>query len=390
MRKYLIVGIDPGTTSGLAILGLEGEVLEINSFRDISLNELTQKVVETGNPILVSTDVSPAPDSLKQLSTMLDAKLWKPSKSLSKEEKRNLTKNYQTDDEHQLDALAASLKGYRFAKSRLKSIKNRSPKELDNHELLKLVLEGKSLRKAIDELRGEEETSSKENEASNLRTKDKKIVSLEKKIKKLQDRIKDLKEINKRKEKDIKDLKKELSRIKSRRFLEAIESSEIKDRDKKIQSLKKELSKKEEELKELSKLVSVSDQIDSYREREDKLVLKRVSSFTKNDIDELDEHLGIEEGDILYIDDASGGGSKTAERIADRVRGLVINDNLSHMAEEIFVDEGVPCIEASEIDLEYFENYVVANKNKLEKLINEKEEKLANLKKEEFKSKYGF
>ncbi|PTD93740.1 hypothetical protein C9439_06750 [archaeon SCG-AAA382B04] len=390
MRKYLIVGVDPGTTTGLAVLDLERNVLKIDSIRDISLNQLIEVIVDLGNPILISTDVSPAPDSVLQLSTMLDAEVWRPDKSLSRREKRELTKNYDTDDKHELDALAASLKGYRFVKSKKKSVKGRSPSDLEDRELVRLVIEGNSLREAIQELRQKKESKRESNEKNkSLKESEKKMKGLEKKVKELQDQIKDLEEKNRRKEEKIKDLKREISKIKSHKFLKAIESTEIENRNQKIKSLKKELSEKKDELNRLSKLISVSDRIDSYREKENKLVLKRLSSFTKDDINELEQRIGIENGDILFIEDASGGGSETAKKLADKVKAIVINNNLSHMAEKIFVKREVAHIDSSKLDLKLYDKFAIADKNQLENLIEDKENKLANIKKEKFRSKYG-
>ncbi len=383
MRKYLIVGIDPGTTTGLAVLSLEGKVLEINSWRDISLNDLIEKILEIGNPILVSTDVAPAPDTVKKLSTKLNAELWKPDKSLSKEEKREITKNYDTENHHQLDALAATLKSFRYVDSKIRNINKRSPEDLENKKLINLVIKGKSLEEAIDELKSRKEDvdSDKRDEGN------KKVSGLEKKVKDLQNQVEELKNKNKRKNQKINELKEEISKIKSKRFLSAIKSSEVRSKKKKIESLKKELSEKEKKLDKLSDLVSVSDRIDSIKEDEDKLVLKKISSFTKKNISELNKTLGIEKGDILFIKDASGGGSATADKIAEKVRAIVIENDLSHPAKNKLIKKGVPFIKSENLDLNIFENFATAKKEELNKLIKDRKKEIKKIKKERFKSK---
>ena len=58
-RKYTIVGIDPGTTVGIAILSLDGELLLSESIRGISHDEVVRMIAEYGKPAIVATDVYP-------------------------------------------------------------------------------------------------------------------------------------------------------------------------------------------------------------------------------------------------------------------------------------------------------------------------------------------
>lgn len=384
MRKYLVVGVDPGTTTGLAILGLEGEVLVIDSWRDISLSDLVEEILDVGNPIMLSTDVSPAPNSVLDLSTRLDAELWKPDKSLSQDEKRKLTKDFETDNSHEMDALAASLKSFRFLKSKLENIKNRSPSDLSNRDLIKLVIEGKSLKEAIEVLREEREIEEDIKDDVNEKRKRK---GLEKKIKNLQGKVNELNTKNEKKDKKIRELKEEISRIKSRKFLNILKSSEIKSRERKIKSLKKELSEKEEKLEELSDLVSVSDRIRSFRKKDDKLVLKKLPSFTKEEIIDLENTLGVVEGDLLFIEDASGGGGRTAEMIAEKVRAVIVTNELSHPAKEKLIQKDIPFISSSELEFRDFDKFVVIDKDELEDIIEEKKLEFEDIKKERIKSR---
>ena len=44
-KKHLIVGVDPGTTTGMAILDLEGNLLRLHSSRTMSLKDLIHMII---------------------------------------------------------------------------------------------------------------------------------------------------------------------------------------------------------------------------------------------------------------------------------------------------------------------------------------------------------
>ena len=48
-RKFTIVGLDPGTTVGIAILSLDGDLLYLKSFRGIAPDEVVKIIAEYGN-----------------------------------------------------------------------------------------------------------------------------------------------------------------------------------------------------------------------------------------------------------------------------------------------------------------------------------------------------
>ena len=56
-RKFTIVGIDPGTTVGIAILSLDGELLYLKSFRGIAPDEVVKLIAEYGKPAVIASDV---------------------------------------------------------------------------------------------------------------------------------------------------------------------------------------------------------------------------------------------------------------------------------------------------------------------------------------------
>jgi len=49
-RDYIIVGIDPGTTTAFAVLTLDGELRKLHSSRTISIPDVIEMIAEEGRP----------------------------------------------------------------------------------------------------------------------------------------------------------------------------------------------------------------------------------------------------------------------------------------------------------------------------------------------------
>ena len=112
MNMYLIAGVDPGTTTGLAVLDLDGAVVETISSKDLSLDKVIDFLITHGRVSLVAVDVSKTPGFVGKLSAQIGSIIYSPPESLSVREKIMLTREYTTSDAHQRDALAAALNAF--------------------------------------------------------------------------------------------------------------------------------------------------------------------------------------------------------------------------------------------------------------------------------------
>ncbi|OKY79050.1 MAG: putative nuclease of RNase H fold RuvC/YqgF family [Candidatus Methanohalarchaeum thermophilum] len=379
----MLGGVDPGTTTGIALLDLEGDVVSISSSRNCSLSDIVKYVIEEGNLLVLSTDVEPAPKAIEKLATMADAEIWEPKKSLSREEKKKITEEYDCSNKHEEDALAAVIKAYDDLKTKLSNIENRVPDDVQKREVKKLVIRGNSTKEAIEKIKRDEKTTKRKNKGAN---KSKRVKGLENKVKKLQDKVESLEEEVERKESNIKELKEELGRIKSRKFLETLKSKEVEARNKKIHSLKKELKEKRKEINELSNKLKSRNEIEKVKKEENKLVMKRIPTFTKKSIKKLKKEIGLNKNDVLYVEDASGGGKSTAKMVTDKIKGLAIEGKLSHLAKKALFKESIPHFNVEQLEIEKHGHFAVTNKSKLMKKLKEEEKKIDKKKKEKFKS----
>ena len=117
--RYIIVGVDVGTTSAAAALNLDGTIAGLKSGKDMGVDDIVAFIRKSGLPAIVATDVTPPPKAVSKIAISLGANIYAPSNSLSIEEKIQLTKTHNPANPHERDALAAALNAYRKMKNLL-------------------------------------------------------------------------------------------------------------------------------------------------------------------------------------------------------------------------------------------------------------------------------
>ena len=116
LSRPIVVGIDPGTTAGVAVLDLDGQLLATASGRGWERSELALFAHSFGEPVLVGTDMSPVPKGVGRVASVFACRVVKPTRGLRKQEKEQLTLPYAGPrgrkpwhNAHERDALAAAL-----------------------------------------------------------------------------------------------------------------------------------------------------------------------------------------------------------------------------------------------------------------------------------------
>ncbi len=121
-KKLLIVGIDPGTTTGYAVLDIEGNLICMKSSKQLDLSLLISDTIKLGRTVLVGTDKVKVPSLVGEFATKLGAKRVSPEEDLKVDEKRSMTNDFDFKDDHQADALASALFAYKSTKALLDKI----------------------------------------------------------------------------------------------------------------------------------------------------------------------------------------------------------------------------------------------------------------------------
>ncbi|PSG99808.1 MAG: hypothetical protein BRC28_02755 [Nanohaloarchaea archaeon SW_4_43_9] len=91
-EKPLIIGIDPGNTSAVAALDLNGETEFLISRKEFSHHEIIRIIVENGYPLVIAADREEIPSTVNKIASSLGAKKFTPENDLSRRRKDKLGK----------------------------------------------------------------------------------------------------------------------------------------------------------------------------------------------------------------------------------------------------------------------------------------------------------
>jgi uncharacterized protein len=245
MNRHLIVGVDPGTTTAVAAIGLAGELIGLHSSKDMGVSQVVNYIISLGRPSLIASDVNPPPGFVADVATKFGVRLHAPDKPLQVTEKLELTRSYETGDAHQRDALAAALNAYLAYNKKLEKIEALGLPEEVKH----MVLQGNSISAAKNAL----ETAAQRTpdpeppKESNQRQP----TAQEQMIKDLQKRVKTMQEVIEERDTQIGALREELA---ATRRVKHTRAEKRPDEGRKIMSLQQQLHqmrKKESLLKNM-------------------------------------------------------------------------------------------------------------------------------------------
>lgn len=104
-RKPLIVGIDPGNTSAVAALNLDGEIELLESRREFPREQIIQELVQTGKPVVVASDREQLPSSVEKIAQSMGSRKFTPEEDLGSRKKKQLGSG---ENSHEVDALASA------------------------------------------------------------------------------------------------------------------------------------------------------------------------------------------------------------------------------------------------------------------------------------------
>ncbi|MDY6764960.1 MAG: DUF460 domain-containing protein [Halobacteria archaeon] len=388
-RDYVIVGIDPGTTTASAVVDLDGEVLNVMSTRTADTPEVIKWIIERGRPIIVAADVTPMPNTVNKIRSSFDAAGWTPESDISVDDKKRITDDYEYEyeNDHQRDAIAAALFAYEEHKDQFERISRKIPPGIERDEVLARVIANEETVEAVLKDLSSDEDSEEEkekHEPRELTEEEKEIKRLKKQVERLKSYVDELEEEVDEKEEEIEELKEELSDERRREAREIRKQREVRRLERKNEDLKRKLSEEESKkdevqnkLERLKKLWKIdhSDLAD-LAEARDYTVVKLVDKFTKSAIEKADDNFGLSEGDVIYIKDASGAGKSTAEMVAEIDPRVVLkNGRLSKEADRVLFENDVPVGPAEDIPIREVDDLGIARETDIQEVIEEWEKK---------------
>lgn len=155
-KPLSVVGIDPGTTVGFAVLDLYKKVIQIGSQKNFSLDDLVHIITEKSKPLIIGCDKIKAPKFVEKFATKVGARIMVPKEDMKIVEKRKITSCFSCKNHHEVDALAGALFAIRKSNGLLSRVnKLISPEDMHlAEEVKKMVVKQKiAVKKAVGMLK---------------------------------------------------------------------------------------------------------------------------------------------------------------------------------------------------------------------------------------------
>jgi hypothetical protein len=364
----LIIGVDPGTTLGYAIINDKGEFITSGSGKDFGMSELINNIISFGRPLIVGCDKNPPPWFAESLAVKLGAKLFFPRHDLRVNEKRELVKSYDVRlNAHEIDALSSAVfalgKHKHFFGKIERFLEDKSKQELE--EAVKLIMvrnENLPLEAALNmaEQKDKEKITEtpkqivKETEKSAF--SDKMLREMQEKIILLEEESRELKHLINEKDNLIRKL--------SKRVLSAPKEELVDYKEKRIKHYTKQLKEHtrlmehyEKELRRMNEFIASIG---------NNLLVKKLKDFGQEEFASK-KFLSISQGDILFVQNPSNFSQKVINDLKGKVK-VILTYNIPKKWEAGFVfikPEGIIIRESS--------NFAIADKSAIEEALRKKD-----------------
>lgn len=349
--KNIIVGIDPGTTVGYAVLDTHGEILDISSHRGLSMSDLIARLSVHGLPLLIGTDKKSVPALIKKVNASVGAKIVAPKNDLSISDKKNFSK--QSSNDHERDSLAAAYHAYKSVRKTISKIDEflteNGKKNLRFKLIRLLVLGDMSLRTGMSIL-------------ESTKKKDKETVE---KIMSQQDFRRDYLRLlveNRALQEHRKVLQKKLALMKPVKKVEEIVVDQkledsIKNKDKMITRLR---SRSDNHAKEVSELKRQISELKTYLIKGQSLLVMRVMHDLGRDADS-----DFKDGEIIYVKNPGVWSRKVLDAMKNRVEAVV--------APSVKGPKDITILDSKDLNIVMLEDIAIADRKLVMKSLDKKE-----------------
>lgn len=383
-RDYVIVGVDPGTTTGVAIVGIDGTVLDTYSTRTEDAASIIEWIVQRGRPFLVAADVTPMPGTVEKFRRSFDAAGWTPAADLLVDRKQHRTRNVAYDNDHERDAIAAALFAFDAYTPQIERITERVPARLDRDEVIaRVIANERPVERVINDISqtDDEEPEDVSQPPTEPSPEQRKISRLDERIARLEEHIDTLEETIASKDDRIEELeialrdqrREERRDVRERRVVSRLKRENnrlARERD----EWKETVATLEEKLERLKALWRLDHENFSDLDPESRglVPVKPIDKFTREAIASADESFGLAKDDVILLRDATGAGRETAQILAAvEPRVVVKSGGLTAAATTVFFEEAVPFGERSDVRIQEVDELAVASESDVEAVIED-------------------
>ncbi|MDO8873789.1 MAG: DUF460 domain-containing protein [Methanoregula sp.] len=349
--RYLIVGIDPGTTTAFAALDLDGNLLHLQSSRQMNMGDVIESLYKVGKPLIIASDVQDMPFSVEKIRRAFSAIAYTPKQDVSVETKLELAAPFSYGNDHERDALSAALDAYRQYRHKFQNLLKRIPPGHDLDEVRARVIRGQSLEHALAEMNGGAvPTPQREAPPARIDEKhDERVRVLDGMVKRLRTFVAELQEEIKGKDYEIRRLQARIRKVQTSRDAELAKDTEVVKKDAIISSLKKHLRKEERHNRNLAKRLARIKQFAELSMDGEVVPVKVMDTLTKDGLRRLTEDVGIDEGDVVFVIRIDGWGRSVVKDLAEmRVKAVVVGAAVLAGSDPLLIpsfrEAGIPLI----------------------------------------------
>ena len=382
--RYLIVGIDPGTTTAFAAVDLDGNLLHLASSRQMNMGDVVESLYRVGKPVIVASDVQQMPYSVEKIRRAFSAVSYTPKQDMSVETKIELTASFPYTNDHERDALSAALDAYRQYRHKFQNLMKRIPPGHDLDEVRARVIRGQSLDQVIGDMSSVTPAPSIDVPVVPVEVKhDEKVRVLDGMVKRLRTFVTDLQEEIKEKDFEIQRLQVHVRKIHTVQDTQLAKDTEVIKKDAVIQSLKKQLRKEERRNRTLSKRLVRIRQFAELSMEGEVLPVKVMDALTKDGLRRLIDDVGIDEGDIIHVGRLDGWGRSVVKDLAEaRIRAVITG--ATALAESdpqmlrAFRESGIPLLSDKDASVQVRGKQGLSSKETFEKALERWQEEQAH------------
>ncbi|WP_297458883.1 DUF460 domain-containing protein [Thermococcus sp.] len=384
-RKSIIVGIDPGITVGIAVVDLSGNVIALHSERNMPVGEVFRFISEIGHPVIVATDVSPAPGFVEKIARSFKANLFVPRESLRVEEKNELLRNLglRVGDDHQRDALAAAYKAYLRLKPKLEHVEAKLRETgltRRTDEVKALVIQGYNLGEAMQRVARREKPREGEEsgvqESADVRPYVKKIRELEDRIALLERENEELRDVIREQRRTIERLERRIADYDEEVRKKVLRERELEAKVKRIETLERQLREARAVIERLSRDLVRVKRMNVVEIRGSAVPLKVLRVLSWRELERIEREVGLRRGDVLFVINPAGAGKAIAGELVEKgIKALITERPLPQTVSEVLREAHLPFFLSEELDVKRVDEFAVVERETLERAIGELLEK---------------
>ncbi|MDO9549351.1 MAG: DUF460 domain-containing protein [Methanoregula sp.] len=375
--RYLIVGIDPGTTTAFAALDLDGNLLHLQSSRQMNMGDVIEALYKVGKPLIIASDVQDMPFSVEKIRRAFSAIAYTPKQDVSVETKLELAAPFPYGNDHERDALSAALDAYRQYRHKFQNLLKRIPPGHDLDEVRARVIRGQSLEHVLGEM-NDVSSPAPQREAPPVHIDEKhdeRVRMLDGMVKRLRTFVLELQEECKGKDYEIRRLQARIRKVQTTRDTELAKDAEVVKKDAIISNLKKHLRKEERHNRNLVKRLVRIKQFAELSMDGDVLPVKVMESLTKDGLRKLADDVGVDEGDLIFVTRVDGWGRSVVKDLMEmRVKAVIIGaavlTGCDPLLTPAFREAGVPLLSDNEAGVQVRGRQGLCGKDSLDQALS--------------------